>query len=60
MSAPRHTDAAIAEGLRLAFASSPLAQPLEANYRCRFGREEEPEEPRTRDEETTTCSSAPR
>ncbi len=58
MSAPRHTDAAIAEGLRLAFGSSPLAQPPEANYRCRFGREEVPDEQRTCDEETITCSSA--
>jgi hypothetical protein len=33
---PAYTDDEIAECLRLAFASSPLAQPPEANYRCRF------------------------
>jgi hypothetical protein len=38
MSAPRTTDAVLAEALRLAFASSPLAQTPEANYRCRFVR----------------------
>jgi hypothetical protein len=32
---PAYTEDEIAECLRLAFASSPLAQPPEANYRCR-------------------------
>ena len=32
---PAYTDEEIAEWLRLAFASSPLAQPPEANLRCR-------------------------
>ena len=32
---PAYTDDEIAEYLRLAFASSPLAQPPEANFRCR-------------------------
>ena len=51
---PAYTDGEIAEYLRLAFASSPLAQPPEANYRCRFDPEPQPE-PETREEEKVTC-----
>jgi hypothetical protein len=32
---PAYTNDEIAECLRLAFATSPLAQPAEANFRCR-------------------------
>jgi len=45
---PAYSEDEIAECLRLAFASSPLAQPPEANFRCRAvpepaqPREEEP------------------
>ena len=41
---PAYTDEEIAEYLRLAFASSPLAQPPEANLRCRFVPEPQPSE----------------
>jgi hypothetical protein len=51
---PAYSDEEIAEGLRLAFASSPLAQPPEANFRCRAVPEPpQPEQPR--EEETVTC-----
>jgi hypothetical protein len=40
---PAYTDEEIAEYLRLAFASSPLAQPPEANLRCRAVPEPKPE-----------------
>ena len=49
---PAYTDNEIAECLRLAFASSPLAQPPEANYRCRF--EPEPKKDES-EEETVAC-----
>ncbi len=50
---PAYTDEEIAECLRLAFASSPLAHPPEANYRCRFEPEPQPEEPL--EEEPVAC-----
>jgi hypothetical protein len=49
---PAYSDEEIAECLRLAFASSPLAQPAD-NLRCRFVPEPQPEEPR--EEEAVTC-----
>jgi hypothetical protein len=52
---PAYTDDEIAECLRLAFASSPLASPPEANYRCRFTPEPKPQPEMSRDEETATC-----
>ena len=51
---PAFSDEEIAECLRLAFASSPLAQPTEANYRCRVVPEPQPE-PQAREEEPATC-----
>jgi hypothetical protein len=50
---PAYTNDEIAECLRLAFASSPLAQPPEANYRCRAVPELQPEQ--EREEETVAC-----
>jgi hypothetical protein len=50
---PAYTDEEIGECLRLAFASSPLAQPPEANLRCRAVPAPQPE-PR-REEEKVTC-----
>ena len=50
---PAYTNDEIAEGLRLAFASSPLAQPPEANFRCRAVPEPPPEQ--EREKETVTC-----
>jgi hypothetical protein len=52
---PAYTQDEIAECLRLAFASSPLAQPTEANLRCRFEPEPQPQPPEALDEETVTC-----
>jgi hypothetical protein len=39
---PAYTSAEISECLRLALATSPLAQPPEANWRCRVVEREEP------------------
>ncbi len=39
---PAYTNADISDCLRLAFASSPLAQAPEAHWRCGPEREEEP------------------
>jgi len=50
---PAYTDDEIAECLRLAFASSPLAQPPEANFRCRSVPVPPIEQPR--EEEPVTC-----
>ena len=41
---PVFTSAEIQEALRLALAASPLAQPPEANYRCRGDLDERPVE----------------
>jgi hypothetical protein len=43
---PAYSEDEIAECLRLAFASSPLAQPPEANFRCRAVPEPAPAQPR--------------
>jgi hypothetical protein len=40
---PAYTTADIADCLRLAFASSPLAQAPEAHWRCKPEREEQPQ-----------------
>lgn len=50
---PAYTDDEIAEYLRLAFASSPFAQPPEANYRCGTMLAPPPEPEKT--EEPVTC-----
>ena len=52
---PAYTNDEIAECLRLAFASSPLAHPPEANYRCRAVPEPQPEQEQEREEDTVTC-----
>jgi hypothetical protein len=52
---PAYTNDEIAECLRLAFASSPLAQTPEANFRCRAVPEPQPEQEQEREEETATC-----
>jgi hypothetical protein len=48
-----YTDDEIAEYLRLAFASSPFAQPPEANYRC--GSMLAPQPAPEPEEETVAC-----
>ncbi len=50
---PAYTNDEIAECLRLAFATSPLAQPPEGNFRCRAVPELQPEQ--EREDETVTC-----
>jgi hypothetical protein len=50
---PAYTAAEISECLRLALAASPLAQPAEANWRCR--RDDEATRPEAPERERATA-----